>query len=78
MYNEALLLYVSFCPNPETHQSFKEYKKRQTTTINHFYEKLLLLKDRLHTREAKKIAQSKHKFMEEFLERFYKEWQGKL
>jgi uncharacterized protein len=47
------------------------------STVNHFYEKLLLLKDRLHTAVARKIAGERHRFMEDFLSRFYDEWEGK-
>ena len=59
---------------PEMHKSFDAYKKSSAPTINHFYEKLLLLKDLLNTQTAKKIAESRHRFMEDFLEQFYKEW----
>lgn len=59
---------------PVMHQSFDEYKKSTAPTINHFYEKLLLLKDRMHTNEAKKIARERHQFMEHFLSQFYHEW----
>jgi len=61
---------------PKLHKTFEEFKKSKTTSINHFYEKLLLLKDRMNTATAKKIAEERHRFMEEFLERFFKEWEG--
>jgi uncharacterized protein len=59
---------------PEKHTSFEHYKNNTSPTINHFYEKLLLLKGRMHTETAKIIAIERHQFMEQFLERFYKEW----
>jgi uncharacterized protein len=59
---------------PHPHQSFEEYKRSKSTSINHFHEKLLLLKDRLNTEVAKEIAQSRHRFMEEFLHQFLQEW----
>lgn len=62
---------------PEMHSNFEDYKKTKAPTINHFYEKLLLLKDRLNTKTAKKMAKSRHRFMEDFLTRFYSEWDGK-
>ena len=66
--------------NPEIkiklHNNFEEYKNDKGTTINHFYEKLLLLKDRMHTDAAKQIAKQRHLFMEVFLEQFYKEWES--
>lgn len=66
--------------NPDTkvelHNSFEAYKQSKSTTINHFYEKLLLLKDRMNTQTAKKIAQERHRFMEVFLKQFYDEWDG--
>lgn len=53
-----------------------EYKMSQAPTINHFYEKLLLLKDMMNTPKAKQIAQERHLFMESFLHQFYKEWEA--
>jgi uncharacterized protein len=61
---------------PVLHTSFQEYKKNNTSTINHFYEKLLLLKDRMHTKTARRIAGDRHKFMQSYLKQFFKEWDG--
>ncbi len=61
---------------PVMHASFEEYKKNEGTSINHFYEKLLLLKDRMNTETGKKIAEKRHKVMESFLDSFYKEVNG--
>ncbi len=52
------------------------YKKSKAPTINHFYEKLLLLKDKMNTQTGKMIAQQRHEYMEHFLAQFYKEWNG--
>jgi uncharacterized protein len=59
---------------PVMHQSFDDYKRNQSTTINHFYEKLLLLKDRMNTETAKEIAKERHHFLEGFLKQFIDEW----
>ena len=54
-----------------------EYKNNEAPTINHFYEKLLLLKDKMNTLTGKQIAQERHRYMEGFLEQFYAEWEGR-
>jgi uncharacterized protein len=55
----------------------EQYKQSTAPTINHFYEKLLLLKDRMNTATGKAIAIERHRFMEMFLDQFYAEWEGK-
>lgn len=62
---------------PESYKSFDEYKKSTGTTINHFYEKLLLLKDRMNTETGKAIAEERHAFMEMYLKQFFREWDCK-
>jgi uncharacterized protein len=61
---------------PNLNMTKEEYKKSEGPTLNHFYEKLLLLKDRMNTEQGKKIAEQRHKFMETYLDEFYKEWEG--
>ena len=61
---------------PNLSMSKDAYKNSTAPTINHFYEKLLLLKDKMNTETGKKIAQKRHEFMELYLEQFYGEWNG--
>jgi uncharacterized protein len=61
---------------PALHQTPEEYKKSTAPTINHFYEKLLLLKERMNTPTGKRMAEERHRFMENYLEQFYQEWEG--
>ncbi len=63
--------------SPVMHDDFQEYKKSTSPTINHFYEKLLLLKDRMNTETAKTIAEERHQVMENYLCQFYDEWDAK-
>jgi uncharacterized protein len=62
---------------PVQHDSFEAYKASTAPTINHFYEKLLLLKERMHTPTARTMAEARHTYMEGFLEQFFAEWDGK-
>ncbi len=61
---------------PEFHANFEEYKSAKGTTINHFYEKLLLLKDMMNTNSAKAIAAGRHLFMEHYMQQFFQEWEA--
>ena len=70
LYNPEIL--------PNLEMTKEEYKKSDAPTINHFYEKLLLLKDKMNTKTGKKIALERHQFMELFLAQFYNEWNGEV
>lgn len=61
---------------PNLNMSKEEYKNSESPTLNHFYEKLLLLKDKMNTETGKKIAQKRHDFMITYLSQFYAEWDG--
>jgi len=61
---------------PNLRMTKEEYKLSEAPTLNHFYEKLLLLKDKMNTETGKQIAQERHRFMETFLSQFYAEWDG--
>lgn len=63
---------------PIMHDSKEDYFQTKNTTINHFYEKLLLLKDRMNTEAAKVIAEERHRFMEAYLAQFLGEWDGEM
>ena len=75
-YKNRALFDPSILPNLK--MTKEEYKNSTAPTINHFYEKLLLLKDKMNTSTGKKIAEKRHRFMEDFLNQFYAEWDGKL
>lgn len=62
---------------PKLNMTKDEYKNSTAPTINHFYEKLLLLKDKMNTKTGRQIAKERHQFMEQYLNQFYAEWNGK-
>lgn len=70
LYNPAIA--------PVLNMTKEEYKNSESPTLNHFYEKLLLLKDKMNTQTGKKLAQQRHQFMEHFLSQFYAEWDGEV
>jgi uncharacterized protein len=70
MYNPAI--------EPNLNMTKEQYKKSTAPTINHFYEKLLLLQDKMNTKTGRRIAADRHKYMEKYLKQFYAEWNGKL
>lgn len=61
---------------PEPHETFEAYRDSTGATTNHFHEKLLLLRDRMNTDAARRIADERHRYMERYLERFQREWEG--
>jgi uncharacterized protein len=61
---------------PDLNMTKEQYKNSDAPTLNHFYEKLLLLKDQMNTASGKKIALERHQYMEQFLKQFYDEWNG--
>lgn len=61
---------------PDLNMSKEDYKKSTAPTLNHFYEKLLLLKDRMNTKSGFKLAENRHRFLELYLEQFLSEWEG--
>ncbi len=63
---------------PNLEMTKEEYKASTAPTINHFYEKLLLLKDKMNTATGRHLAQQRHEFMELYLAQFYKEWNGEV
>lgn len=70
LYNPDIL------PNPGQHK--ESYKSSTAPTINHFYEKLLLLKDKMNTATARRLAEERHQFMVQYLEQFHQEWEGAI
>ncbi len=68
MYNPAI--------KTQMHDSFEAYSNNTSPTVNHFYEKLLLLKNRMNTQMGKQIAEERHVYMQQYLDRFFNEWEG--
>ncbi len=64
------------CVKAKKHKSFEEYKKHNTSTLHHFYEKILHLKGLMNTKTGRKMALQRHKFLEAYLEQFHAEWRG--
>jgi uncharacterized protein len=64
--------------SPVKYKTMDDYKNSEAPTINHFYEKLFLLKDLMNTQTAKNLAEERHEYMLEFVKRFIDEWQGKV
>ena len=62
---------------PKIGMDAEQYAKNQGSTINHFYEKLLLLREMMNTPTARRLAEHRHRFMEQFLDEFFAEWEGK-
>lgn len=60
------------------HKTFDDYKKDRSGTLNHFYEKLLLLKDRMFTKTGKQLARQRHEVLQQFVNEFLKEWEGEV
>lgn len=75
--HKSRLIYDPEIP-AELHVDFQVYKNSTAPTINHFYEKLLLLKDRMNTETARKMAVGRHEFMNNYLIQFFKEWEATL
>ena len=73
--SRARALYDPDAP-PEAHDSFDAYKRSNGSTVNHFHEKLLLLRDRMNTPAARRVAEGRHRFLETYLARFHAEWEG--
>ena len=63
---------------PDTNLTAETYAKSTAPTINHFYEKLLLLKEKMNTRTGRQMAEERHRFMQQYLERFFREWEGSI